>query len=102
MRIPCPFCGDRELDEFTYLGDASVQRPDRELPDADGVLRLRLSARQSGRAASRILVSRRRLPRLARGRRATRARTRSADAQPLARRGGADEPLSRIVSPPAA
>ncbi len=27
MRIPCPFCGERELGEFTYLGDASLERP---------------------------------------------------------------------------
>ena len=27
MRIVCPFCGDRELGEFTYLGDAEPQRP---------------------------------------------------------------------------
>lgn len=28
MRIPCPYCGQRDLREFTYLGDASVRRPD--------------------------------------------------------------------------
>ena len=27
MRIVCPFCGERELSEFTYLGDAKPQRP---------------------------------------------------------------------------
>ena len=27
MRIACPFCGERELGEFTYLGDAEPQRP---------------------------------------------------------------------------
>ena len=27
MRIVCPFCGDRELGEFTYRGDAKPQRP---------------------------------------------------------------------------
>ncbi len=27
MRIACPFCGKRELGEFTYLGDASPRRP---------------------------------------------------------------------------
>lgn len=27
MRIPCPFCGERDLSEFTYLG-AAMQRPD--------------------------------------------------------------------------
>ena len=33
MRISCPFCGPRELGEFTYLGDASTRRP---LADAEG------------------------------------------------------------------
>lgn len=28
MRIPCPLCGERALEEFTYLGDATVRRPD--------------------------------------------------------------------------
>ncbi|WP_018430931.1 sarcosine oxidase subunit delta [Hoeflea sp. 108] len=27
MRIACPFCGERENGEFTYLGDASPKRP---------------------------------------------------------------------------
>jgi heterotetrameric sarcosine oxidase delta subunit len=27
MRIECPFCGERELGEFTYLGDAAPRRP---------------------------------------------------------------------------
>ena len=27
MRIACPFCGERELGEFTYLGDATPVRP---------------------------------------------------------------------------
>ncbi|WP_149537264.1 sarcosine oxidase subunit delta [Siccirubricoccus phaeus] len=27
MRIPCPFCGPRDEVEFTWRGDASVQRP---------------------------------------------------------------------------
>ena len=34
MRITCPHCGNRSLDEFTYLGDANVQRPDPAQPDA--------------------------------------------------------------------
>jgi methylglutamate dehydrogenase subunit B len=34
MRINCPFCGERSNDEFSYLGDASVVRPD---PSAAGV-----------------------------------------------------------------
>jgi heterotetrameric sarcosine oxidase delta subunit len=28
MRIRCPFCGDRDLTEFVYHGDAHYQRPD--------------------------------------------------------------------------
>jgi methylglutamate dehydrogenase subunit B len=27
MRIDCPCCGLRDIGEFTYLGDASVTRP---------------------------------------------------------------------------
>ena len=34
MRIPCPLCGDRDANEFTYLGDASVGRPDPTASDA--------------------------------------------------------------------
>ncbi len=32
MRIECPFCGERDLSEFTYLGDADARRPP---PDAE-------------------------------------------------------------------
>jgi sarcosine oxidase subunit delta len=32
LRIPCPFCGPRDHSEFTYLGDASVRRPEEEAP----------------------------------------------------------------------
>jgi sarcosine oxidase subunit delta len=31
MRIPCPHCGERAAEEFSYLGDATVARP---APDA--------------------------------------------------------------------
>lgn len=31
MRIPCPFCGERDVSEFSYRGDAAFRRPD---PDA--------------------------------------------------------------------
>jgi methylglutamate dehydrogenase subunit B len=34
MRINCPHCGERDVREFTYLGDASVQRPDPQVADA--------------------------------------------------------------------
>ncbi len=27
MLIPCPHCGTRPVEEFTFLGDASVNRP---------------------------------------------------------------------------
>lgn len=27
MRITCPCCGERGLEEFTYLGDANAKRP---------------------------------------------------------------------------
>ena len=27
MLIPCPHCGNRPVEEFTFLGDASVVRP---------------------------------------------------------------------------
>jgi methylglutamate dehydrogenase subunit B len=33
MRIACPYCGPRELGEFTYLGDAAPRRP--SAADAD-------------------------------------------------------------------
>lgn len=34
MRIPCPHCGLRDLREFSYLGDATVRRPDPNHPSA--------------------------------------------------------------------
>jgi heterotetrameric sarcosine oxidase delta subunit len=34
MRIPCPHCGTRDVREFAYLGDATVQRPDAAAADA--------------------------------------------------------------------
>jgi sarcosine oxidase subunit delta len=27
MRIPCVYCGERGHEEFSYLGDATIQRP---------------------------------------------------------------------------
>jgi methylglutamate dehydrogenase subunit B len=35
MRIPCPYCGTRDVREFSYLGDATVRRPD---PDSAAAL----------------------------------------------------------------
>jgi methylglutamate dehydrogenase subunit B len=35
MRIQCPFCGDRDLTEFAYLGDADYRRPDPDDAEAE-------------------------------------------------------------------
>ena len=34
MLIQCPHCGTRPVEEFTFLGDASVQRPTTLDPDS--------------------------------------------------------------------
>ena len=34
MRIDCPHCGNRDAREFSYLGDASVTRPNSDAADA--------------------------------------------------------------------
>jgi methylglutamate dehydrogenase subunit B len=34
MRIQCPFCSDRDISEFSYLGDAAFRRPDPHGPQA--------------------------------------------------------------------
>ena len=34
MRIECPFCGERDSSEFTYLGDAGFRRPAADTADA--------------------------------------------------------------------
>ncbi|MBV9565352.1 MAG: sarcosine oxidase subunit delta [Bradyrhizobium sp.] len=33
MRIPCPYCGERDFSEFVYHGDPAA-RPDPAAPDA--------------------------------------------------------------------
>lgn len=35
IRIPCPFCGERDHSEFTYGGDASVVYPPLDAPAED-------------------------------------------------------------------
>jgi sarcosine oxidase subunit delta len=35
MLIPCPYCGPRDVGEFTYQGDATVARPDPASTDQD-------------------------------------------------------------------
>lgn len=34
MRIDCPHCGERDSSEFTYHGDATLQRPQGDLEAA--------------------------------------------------------------------
>lgn len=34
MFIPCPFCGERDIQEFSYRGDAAPARPDPLDPQA--------------------------------------------------------------------
>ena len=40
MRITCPYCGERDAQEFSYLGDATLVRPDTPVdrPIDDAVL----------------------------------------------------------------
>jgi sarcosine oxidase subunit delta len=33
MRISCPYCGERGLEEYSYLGDATVERPPGEISE---------------------------------------------------------------------
>ncbi|PPQ40549.1 N-methylglutamate dehydrogenase subunit B [Rhodoblastus acidophilus] len=35
MLIPCPYCGVRDAQEFSYRGDAMPVRPDPAAPDAE-------------------------------------------------------------------
>ena len=35
MRIPCPHCGARSHEEFSYLGDATLDRPPEAATPAD-------------------------------------------------------------------
>jgi methylglutamate dehydrogenase subunit B len=37
MRIHCPLCGERDLREFSYLGDATKTRPDGMTASADAM-----------------------------------------------------------------
>ncbi len=34
MRIKCPYCGERDAEEFGYLGAAGLKRPDPAAADA--------------------------------------------------------------------
>ena len=33
MRLNCPFCGERGIEEFSYLGDATCARPGGNAPE---------------------------------------------------------------------
>ena len=35
MRLPCPFCGERDVAEFVCRGEAAATRPDPSAPDAE-------------------------------------------------------------------
>jgi heterotetrameric sarcosine oxidase delta subunit len=35
LRIPCPVCGTRDETEFSYDGDATVERPTGDITDMD-------------------------------------------------------------------
>ena len=73
MRIPCPYCGERDAQEFAYLGDAErVRRPSRAARGARTWLDYVYLRDNPAGAASRIVVSRGRLPRLAHRERDTR------------------------------
>ncbi len=37
MKLPCPFCGTRDAREFSYLGDATLTRPETAEAMADYV-----------------------------------------------------------------
>jgi sarcosine oxidase subunit delta len=36
MRLTCPFCGERDAEEFSILGEVAGPRPDPAAPDAQG------------------------------------------------------------------
>lgn len=37
MRLLCPFCGERGIEEFSYAGDATATRPQPAAPQAEWV-----------------------------------------------------------------
>jgi sarcosine oxidase subunit delta len=49
MRLPCPFCGERGLEEFAYGGDASVTRPAADAVQQDWVEYVYLRTNPAGR-----------------------------------------------------
>ena len=65
MRIPCPFCGERDGAEFVYRGDASPVRPGAR--QARRRLSTMSTCAQPAGEISGALVSRAGMPELARG-----------------------------------
>jgi sarcosine oxidase subunit delta len=37
MRLTCPFCGDRGIEEFAHMGDATLTRPAQDAPQSDWI-----------------------------------------------------------------
>lgn len=37
MRLPCPFCGERDVQEFVCRGEAASPRPDPSAEEAEGL-----------------------------------------------------------------
>jgi len=48
MRIPCPFCGERPVDEFSTIGTAELARPEGSPEMADWVEYVYVRANPAG------------------------------------------------------
>ena len=57
MLITCPYCGPRDLVEFTYQGDGNRTRPDPASTDQAGLERLCLRPAEPGRRPPRDLAA---------------------------------------------
>lgn len=49
MRIACPFCGERGIEEFSYCYDATPRRPDADAPQDAWVAYVYLRDNPAGR-----------------------------------------------------
>ncbi len=84
LLIPCPWCGPRNQVEFTYGGDATVQRPAADARSTRGWFVYVYVRDNPAGSARRAVVPRRRLPAVVHACSATRARTTSSAAPPPA------------------
>ena len=91
MRIPLPVCGERDIQEFSCLGDATRRRPDPEAGEAAFADYVYLRDNPAGRHRE-FVVSRRRLPGLAGGGGVTRDTKEPRDR-------GSRPPLARLPAP---